>query len=53
MTRMEGVVKLEIVPAATHLFEEPGALTRVATLAESWLSAYLRDMRSAPTRATG
>jgi dienelactone hydrolase len=28
--------KLEIVPGATHLFEEPGALERVAELARNW-----------------
>jgi len=27
---------LEIVPGATHLFEEPGALERVAALASAW-----------------
>ena len=27
---------LEIVPGATHLFEEPGALAQVATLASGW-----------------
>ena len=29
-------VELEIVPGATHLFEEPGALDRVAKLASNW-----------------
>ena len=29
-------VKLEIVPGATHLFEEPGALEQVAQLAVDW-----------------
>jgi dienelactone hydrolase len=33
--------KLEIVPGATHLFEEPGTLARVAELAEEWFSQYL------------
>jgi pimeloyl-ACP methyl ester carboxylesterase len=28
--------KLEIVPGATHLFEEPGALEQVARLARQW-----------------
>ncbi|MFF3455420.1 alpha/beta family hydrolase [Streptomyces sp. NPDC002730] len=28
--------RLEIVPGATHLFEEPGALDQVADLARSW-----------------
>src|SRR5207247_2901426 len=34
-------VKLEIVPGATHLFEEPGALEKVAKLASDWLSLHL------------
>src|SRR5262245_37259260 len=29
-------VKLEIIPGATHLFEEPGALEQVAKLASDW-----------------
>lgn len=33
---------LEIVPGATHLFEEPGALERVAQLAAEWLERYLQ-----------
>jgi putative phosphoribosyl transferase len=34
--------RLEVVPAATHLFEEPGALERVAELARSWFTEHLR-----------
>ena len=30
--------RLEVVPGATHLFEEPGALEQVATLAAAWFS---------------
>jgi dienelactone hydrolase len=33
--------KLEIVPGATHLFEEPGALETVARLAGDWLVEHL------------
>ena len=33
--------KLEIVPGATHLFEEPGKLEIVARLASSWFECYL------------
>jgi dienelactone hydrolase len=33
--------KLEIVPGATHLFEEPGALEAVARLAGDWLVEHL------------
>ena len=35
------VKKLEIVPRATHLFEEPGALEKVAGLAANWFLNYL------------
>ena len=34
--QMRCEVKIEIVPGATHLFEEPGALERVANLASDW-----------------
>lgn len=34
--RMRAETRLEIVPRATHLFEEPGALERVADLAAGW-----------------
>ncbi|MEM4312406.1 MAG: alpha/beta hydrolase [Nitrososphaerales archaeon] len=33
--------KLVIIPKATHLFEEPGALEEVARLAREWFSNYL------------
>jgi len=33
--------RLEIVPGATHLFEEPGALEAVARLAGDWLLQHL------------
>lgn len=33
--------QLEIVPGATHLFEEPGALEAMATLAANWFARYL------------
>ena len=33
--------KLEVVPRATHLFEEPGALEEVARLAARWFQIYL------------
>jgi len=33
---MRTEVKLEIIPGATHLFEEPGALAQVAKLATAW-----------------
>ena len=42
MRRMRAEVTLEIVPGATHLFEEPGALERVADLASNWFSRHLQ-----------
>ncbi len=38
---LSGPKKLEVVPGATHLFEEPGALERVAELARDWFATYL------------
>lgn len=35
--------ELKIVPGATHLFEEPGALEEVARLAGKWFTRYLAD----------
>lgn len=39
--QMRCEVKLEIIPGATHLFEEPGALEQVAKLASEWFSLHL------------
>ncbi len=39
--QMRCEVKLEIIPGATHLFEEPGALEQVAKLAGDWFSLHL------------
>jgi putative phosphoribosyl transferase len=39
---MKTIVRLEIVPGATHLFEEPGALEQVQRLAIEWFRQYLR-----------
>jgi putative phosphoribosyl transferase len=33
--------QLEVIPRATHLFEEPGTLERVAVLASQWFKYYL------------
>lgn len=40
MDQLECEKKLEIVPGASHLFEEPGALEQVATLASGWLKEH-------------
>ena len=39
--RLPGEKALEILPGATHLFEEPGALDEVARLAGDWFVRYL------------
>jgi len=42
LARLASPVKqLEIIPGATHLFEEPGALEEVARLAAAWFTRYL------------
>ena len=41
MRQMRCETRLEIVPRATHLFEEPGALERVADLAADWFERHL------------
>ncbi|MDT0197200.1 phosphoribosyltransferase [Arthrobacter sp. AB6] len=41
MDRMRAPVRLEVVPGATHLFEEPGTLTQAANLAREWFARYL------------
>jgi putative phosphoribosyl transferase len=47
--RMRTEVAIEVVPDATHLFEEPGALDVVALAAARWLTAHLAAARSRPT----
>jgi len=41
MAQMRAEVRLVIVPGATHLFEEPGALEQVATIAKRWFDEHL------------
>ena len=41
LRRLNVEKKLEIVPGATHLFEEPGTLEKVAALARDWFIQYL------------
>lgn len=40
--------RLEIVPGASHLFEEPGALEQVAVLARQWFLKHLHMETSSP-----
>jgi dienelactone hydrolase len=41
LARLHSEKKLVIIPGATHLFEEPGALDEVARLARHWFERYL------------
>jgi hypothetical protein len=42
--------ELVIVPGATHLFEEPGALDQVAQLAREWFEKHLVQEEAAAIR---
>ncbi len=44
MESLPGEKELEIIPGASHLFEEPGALEHVARLARQWFQRYLRPL---------
>lgn len=43
-----GECKLAVVPGATHLFEEPGTLEQVATLARDWFVDHLTGTAGLP-----
>ncbi len=49
LKRLRGPAELAVVPGATHLFEEPGALEEVAHLAEDW---FMRRLEARPIRRT-
>ena len=44
--KMHCEVKLEIIPGATHLFEEPGMLEKVAHLASNWFVKHIGSASS-------
>ena len=44
--------RFEVVPGAGHLFEEPGALERVAELAAEWFAGHVEGARGGRTRLT-
>jgi putative phosphoribosyl transferase len=51
LEQLQGMRRLEIVPGATHLFEEPGALDRVAALARDWFTAHLARVEARAARS--
>jgi putative phosphoribosyl transferase len=50
LEKLGGRKKMEVVPGATHLFEEEGALEEVARLAREWFARHLGgvEVTSAP-----
>lgn len=52
--RLQVEHELAIVPGASHLFEERGALERVVQLSNAWFTRHLpRAPKARPTRSTG
>ncbi|HEX6219727.1 MAG TPA: phosphoribosyltransferase [Acidimicrobiia bacterium] len=49
--QMRCETSLEIVSGATHLFEEPGALDQVATLAKRWFARHFQEAHTSSPRA--
>ena len=41
LRQLRGEKELRIVPGATHLFEEPGALEEVSRVAQEWFQRHL------------
>jgi len=50
LARLRGPKALHIVPHASHLFPEPGALEAVTEHAATWFQRYLAPAHSKPTR---
>lgn len=51
IARMRAPTRLKIIPGATHLFEEPGTLDRVALLAAQWFCDHAPQRSAARTGA--
>jgi putative phosphoribosyl transferase len=51
LERLGGEKSIEIVPGATHLFPEPGALDSVIELAADWFESHLVGEKHRPTSA--
>lgn len=50
LARLRCEAALEVVPGATHLFEEPGTLEQVAELAARWFHDHLKGSGRQPAR---
>jgi pimeloyl-ACP methyl ester carboxylesterase len=44
LRQLRCTARMEIIPGATHLFEEPGALEEVARLARNWFDRFLPEV---------
>jgi putative phosphoribosyl transferase len=44
-SKLRSTKELEIVPGATHLFEEPGTLNEAARLADEWFQKYMPALK--------
>jgi pimeloyl-ACP methyl ester carboxylesterase len=53
LARLRGPKALEIVPGASHLFPEPGALDAVVDHAARWFTCHLAGAAAAPGPAVG
>jgi len=53
LSLLRGDRRLEIIPGASHLFEEPGALEAVAGYARAWLVEHLEKVVSAGAENVG
>ena len=47
--RLTAPHRLEVVPGAGHLFEEPDALDQIAQLAAGWFVTHLQPMSAHPS----
>lgn len=52
LAQMSAEKRLDIIPHATHLFEEPGTLEQVASLARQWFEQYLGSATAHPNSAS-
>jgi len=52
-SRLGAEKKMVIVPGATHLFEEPGALDQVAGLAAEWFTSHLQTGKPDKAKSHG
>jgi putative phosphoribosyl transferase len=51
LRQLGGCKRLEVVPGATHMFAEPGAMASVAALAADWFGDHLHPRGARPVLA--